>query len=290
MASTREVTGTLLDGSAQPVKNKELVFTLSGGTFTSDAYVIRSVVPVFTSETGTFSVDLLINSEGADPTYWTCALPDGNSFTFEVKAGATPLSLGVLRTQEPAVPPPADKYDAETWDLIKRAVRTYSRFRPYLALIPITQVVGVSAYPAPPLAFAVEGVGVADLPEITHREALFPTEGGSGWAFNGGTFYILPAPTTTDPFPVLWRCYHACDDETQSVPTVPEADWIYIERLVEAEVSEAEELTPESSGYTIGGTTVRWTNPNRMGSGVSRAARIRASVYAELGDTLGTME
>jgi hypothetical protein len=91
--STRTVTGTIHRSDDAPWYGARVGFALVDGTATMDTTYPEDGFAV-TAADGTFSVDLAAGL----PMPWRCALPDGDSFLFELPGGSPdPISIEMLR-------------------------------------------------------------------------------------------------------------------------------------------------------------------------------------------------
>lgn len=96
--ATRGVTATIRRPDGSPWVGGAVVFTLAPGTYTAaDTYPLGSVTATAGAD-GAISATLWVNAEGATDTTYTCTLPSGESFTFDLPAGSGAASLSALRT------------------------------------------------------------------------------------------------------------------------------------------------------------------------------------------------
>lgn len=165
----------------------------------------------------------------------------------------------------------------EEWALWKAAVTEYSMYRPlleYEAYVPtpdsISQV-------APDGAYGLESIEWGT--EFPIADVMAQPEGETGWCFSNGVLYLTPAPTDATPISLTWRIVHQPDELTRTFPTLPAEDLYIVQWLVDAATAEASTSAVEMglSGYTIGGTSVKWAQTGGSGgpSSSSRAERLR---------------
>lgn len=95
----RKVTGTLLKIDNTPWSNVPIIFSISSGTFTSEANYLPERKTVKTNSQGNFSVDLWTNSVGTIPTNYLCTLPSREVFSFVLTPGLAPVTIQFLRAQ-----------------------------------------------------------------------------------------------------------------------------------------------------------------------------------------------
>ncbi len=264
-----------------------VTFTLEGeGAYTSTELVFPKQVQVVVDIDGTFEATLWCNDDGATATLWRCNLPNGEVVKFELPYGTgTAVNIRDLllaKTAGLAV------LDDTAWASLKAAVAEYSLYRPllsYAAFVPvpasITQVPPVGAY----------GVEYTDYGlAFTLDEVMTAAAGDQGWAFVNGSLYLTPAPATTTPINIVWRLSHQPNELTRAFPTVPAEDMAIVGWLVEAIEAEATNSAVEMglSGYTIGGTSVKWAQTGGSGgpSTASRSERLRSRAIAALGSPI----
>lgn len=263
-----------------------VLFSLDGGSFTPTEYVIEKSYSTVTNHLGEFSYELWCNEEGLEDTYWTCTLPDGEVVRFVLPIGPAPITLRELRESH-TVSGRAKVYDAVTWQRLKDAAIEYSGYRPYLDYAVLAPAVGTTEVEAPPHTTGVDYCSYGD--EFTLAEVRSVIEEGTaGWHFHNGTLYLTPTPADTT-ITVVWRRLHLPNELTQTFPTIPAKDMLYVRWLAEAEAVEEEQAAIEAglSSYTIGATTVKWSGQGGgQPSRASRAQRLRQRALTALSGPL----
>lgn len=97
--TTTTVTGTVLRPTGNAWAGGVVTFQLVTGTFDGTDQVPSRTETVKCADNGTFSVDLWPNHLGEIGSYYTCRLPDGDSFSFAITSDmAATLTLSYLRT------------------------------------------------------------------------------------------------------------------------------------------------------------------------------------------------
>lgn len=173
----------------------------------------------------------------------------------------------------------------EEWALWKTAIAEYSLYRPYLVHETYAPTPDSISQVAPEGTYGVEytDYGV----QFTLDEVMTAAEGDQGWCFINGSLLLAPVPADATPFNIVWRLTHPADELTRTFPTVPVEDMVIVGWLVEAVEAEATSSAVEMglSGYTIGGTSVKWAQTGGSGgpSVASRSERLRSRAITALG-------
>lgn len=179
--------------------------------------------------------------------------------------------------------------DAE-WATRKKAVQEYSLYRPYLLYMSFIPVANQKQQVPPTNTFGIESIDYGE--QFTLAELYAAGESDTGWCFHNGQLLLTPAPKDTTAIKIVWRQLHAPDEISRTHPTVPTRDSHIVDWLVEAVAAEASATPVELglSGYTIGGTTVRWAQSGGGGSpnSASRAARFRERAQAALSEPMAS--
>jgi hypothetical protein len=92
-----------LDGS--PWGNAPLVFELISGSYTLDALHPRDRRSTKTNTSGEFAKGLWCSGEGVVPAEIRCYLPSGETVSFILPAGTTPINISALLANGQPVPP-----------------------------------------------------------------------------------------------------------------------------------------------------------------------------------------
>jgi hypothetical protein len=285
MATPRNVTITIKhpDNSvwADGPVTFELEMVSTDGTTTYPAYVYS----LTTNGSGTATASLM-------PGDYTLTLPSGERLRITIPVGTGALDLTALITGRiPAL-------DDERWAAYKDAVKEYSRYRPRLVPgNPWDPADGVVEQPAfgttgPGVPAGVIGARYVNWgEEVSLEEIITATATEQGWCFANDKLYLTPAPVAGDAIIVIWEMEHVPDETTQTCTTIPQRDEWLIELLTDANVAQTQQAAVESglSSYTIGGTTVRWSQPGGAGtSGTTRAQRLRAEALTALREPLAS--
>jgi hypothetical protein len=177
--------------------------------------------------------------------------------------------------------------DAE-WELWKTAVTEYSMYRPYLQYEAFVPVPASIEQVPPDGTFGIESIAYG-VP-FSLAEVMPQPEGEQGWCFYSGVLYLTPAPTDATAINIVWRIAHQPDELTRTFPTIPATDMHVVEWLVAAVTAEAEASPVELglAGYTIGGTTIKWSQQGGSSgpSVATRAERYRSRALAALGEPM----
>lgn len=181
----------------------------------------------------------------------------------------------------------AELTDAE-WELYKAAVQEYSAYRPYLQYEAFVPVVGQQNQVPAEGAFGIESCDYGV--RFTLAEVMIGSEGEQGWCLSNGVLYLYPEPADTTPINIVWRIAHQPDELSRTFPTLPAQDQYIVDWLVEAVTAESAATPVELglTGYTIGGTTVKWSQQGGAGtSQATRSERLRARALAALQEPMG---
>jgi len=179
----------------------------------------------------------------------------------------------------------------DQWELWKTAIVEYSNYRPLLEYQSFVPVAGQKNQVVPENTVGIESIDYGE--RFTFAEVMDAQEVEQGWCLANGVLYLTPAPADTTAINVVWRLAHQGDDLTYTFPTVPARDMYIVEWLVDAVTAEAEASPVELglTGYTIGGTTIRWSQPGGSGtpSVATRAERLRSRAIAALSEPMGQL-
>jgi hypothetical protein len=139
------------DGS--PWTSAEIRFLLTPGSYTLEAIYPSDKKTVKANTEGEFEVELWTNNEGVTLCQYYCYLPSGESFTFRLPSGDTPIRLSTIRLAGP-VPPEQQPTIVE---LIDDRIESHNddptahpETREILTIVPGNTVFTLSQIPANP--------------------------------------------------------------------------------------------------------------------------------------------
>lgn len=176
--------------------------------------------------------------------------------------------------------------DSIEWERLKTAAVEYSGYRPLLTYQVLTPAAGTTDIVPPEGTIGIESCDYGE--EMTFTEVKSAPEGTIGWCFQGGMLHLTAVPADTT-ITVVWRRLHQPDELSQSFPTIPAKDMLYVQWLAEAEAADEKQAAIEAglSSYTIGSTTVKWNGQDGgQPSGASRAQRLRQRALTALNGPL----
>lgn len=147
---------------------------------------------------------------------------------------------------------------ADEWERRKKAVKEYSKYRPllvYQADWQPTPDVKLQTFPDPNY-FGIEQIDYGA--QEDYFAVMTSTTADVGWAVQGTSIAMTPAPAADTPIAVQWRSSYEFDDDTQTHPTLPETAIQFVEMLEKALLldEKIEEVNNGPVKYTIGQKTI----------------------------------
>lgn len=282
----RNVTGKVYWADGTVAAGAMVIFDLESGALSGADFVLPKQVSVAASYLGVFSAGLWCNEEGQPDVLWKATFPTGEQVYFSLPSGTTDIALSSLLSYPAALNPTDDT----TWEKQKDAVRFYSLYRPRLVYEAMAPTAGSVEQRVPAGTFGVKRLSYGT--EVAYDElmdAVFNVSVIELWAYNQEKLYLSPAPATAAPIAVVWKKFHLPDETSRTHPTVPAKDKWIVDLLVASEIADEEQAAVEMglSGYSIGGTSIRWAQQGGASStGTTRAARLRARAIAALEEPL----
>ena len=129
-----------------PWVNAEVTFVLEKGSYTPTDQFVPEKFTAKTDSNGDFSVTLVCNNDWQIAVRYRCILPGGDSFTFNLQPGSTPVELSTLRTPVPASAQPSLQafIDNHADDIATADIPGHIRVGNGLSINPTTGVLSVT--------------------------------------------------------------------------------------------------------------------------------------------------
>lgn len=129
-----------------PWVNAEVTFVLEKSSYTPTDQFVPEKFTAKTDSNGDFSVTLVCNNDWQIAVRYRCILPGGDSFTFNLQPGSTPVELSTLRTPVPASAQPSLQafIDNHADDIATADIPGHIRVGNGLSINPTTGVLSVT--------------------------------------------------------------------------------------------------------------------------------------------------